>query len=76
MLGAFFMITDMVTTPVTPEGNVIFAFGCAIITVTIRQWGGFPEGVCYAILIMNAFTPLIDLYCKPRILGDEKKKRT
>jgi len=74
MLGAFFMITDMVTTPVTPEGGVIFAFGCALITVIIRKWGGFPEGVCYSILIMNAFTPLIDRYCKPKVMGEKREK--
>ena len=75
MLGAFFMITDMVTTPVTRIGGVVFALGCALITVMIRQWGGFPEGVCYAILIMNAFTPLIDIFCKPRRLGEVRQKK-
>ena len=75
MLGAFFMITDMVTTPVTLEGGVIFAFGCALLTMIIRKWGGLPEGVCYSILIMNAFTPLIDIYCKPRILGTRKNRK-
>lgn len=75
MLGAFFMLTDMVTTPITVRGCIIFSFGCAIITVAIRQWGGFPEGVCYSILIMNAFTPLIDRYCLPRRLGEIRKKK-
>jgi electron transport complex protein RnfD len=69
MLGGFFMITDMVTTPVTYKGGLLFAAGCAIITVAIRNWGGYPEGVCYSILIMNAFTPLIDTYTAPRRLG-------
>ncbi len=73
MLGAFFMITDMVTTPITKRGEVLFAIGCACITVAIRSWGGYPEGVCYSILIMNAFAPLIDRACKPRQLGAVKK---
>jgi len=75
MLGAFFMITDMVTTPVTRRGMLIFALGCAVITVAIRKWGGLPEGVCYSILIMNAFTPLIDTYCRPKILGEIKNNK-
>ena len=74
MLGAFFMITDMVTTPVTRTGTIIFATGCAVITIVIRMWGGFPEGVCYSILIMNAFTPIIDIYTQPKKLGEAKKR--
>lgn len=69
MLGAFFMLTDMVTTPITTKGNIIFALGCALITCLIRKWGGYPEGVCYSILIMNACVPLIDQYTRPRCLG-------
>ena len=53
MLGAFFMITDMVTTPLSRLGGIVFALGCAFITVMIRVWGGFPEGVCYSILIIS-----------------------
>ncbi|MBN1492864.1 MAG: RnfABCDGE type electron transport complex subunit D [Candidatus Omnitrophica bacterium] len=68
-LGAFFMITDMVTTPITRLGGIIFACGAALLTVVIRNYGGYPEGVCYSILIMNAFTPLIDRLLTPRILG-------
>ncbi|MBU1863536.1 MAG: RnfABCDGE type electron transport complex subunit D [Candidatus Omnitrophica bacterium] len=75
ILGAFFMITDMVTTPLTRKGGIVFALGCAIITVAIRQWGGYPEGVCYSILIMNAFTPLIDRWCVPRRLGQQKNSK-
>lgn len=75
MLGAFFMITDMVTTPVTYSGGFIFACGCGLITVAVRNWGGYPEGVCYSILIMNAFTPLIDKYTAPRRLGQIAKRR-
>ena len=73
VLGGFFMVTDMVTTPVTRKGHIIFALGCALITVIIRQWGGYPEGVCYSILIMNAFTPLIDIALTPRRLGEARK---
>ena len=73
MLGGFFMITDMVTTPITRKGGMLFALGCAMITVAIRKWGGYPEGVCYSILIMNAFAPLIDNLIKPRRLGEKKK---
>ncbi|MEA1927094.1 MAG: RnfABCDGE type electron transport complex subunit D [Candidatus Auribacterota bacterium] len=71
MLGAIFMATDMVTTPVTGMGMFIFGLGCGLITVIIRLYGGFPEGVCYAILIMNTFTPLIDKFFKPRLFGNK-----
>lgn len=60
MLGAFFMATDMVTSPMTQRGAVIFGLGCGIITSLIRLWGSYPEGVSFAILFMNALTPLID----------------
>lgn len=69
ILGAFFMATDYVTSPITKKGKIIFGIGCGIITMLIRWQGGFPEGVCYAILIMNMFTPLIDKYTKPRVFG-------
>lgn len=69
MLGAIFMATDMVTTPVTGLGMFVFGLGCGLITSIIRLYGGFPEGVCYSILIMNAFTPLIDKLVKPRVFG-------
>ncbi|MEA3560627.1 MAG: RnfABCDGE type electron transport complex subunit D [Candidatus Omnitrophota bacterium] len=72
ILGAFFMATDPVTTPLTKKGQLIFGTGCGIITVVIRQWGGYPEGVCYSILLMNALTPLIDRYIKPKRLGIKK----
>jgi len=68
-LGAFFMATDMVTSPLTKKGGVIFGIGAGMITCVIRILGGYPEGVCYSILLMNAFTPLIDRYVKPRRLG-------
>ncbi|MBQ1889868.1 MAG: RnfABCDGE type electron transport complex subunit D [Selenomonas sp.] len=69
MLGAFFMATDMVTIPMTVKGQIIFAVGAGAITVLIRLIGGYPEGVCYSILLMNAVTPLIDRFTKPRIFG-------
>lgn len=69
VLGAFFMATDYVTSPLTRKGQVIFALGCGLITAIIRGWGGYPEGVCYAILMMNAAVPIIDRYTRPRIYG-------
>jgi electron transport complex protein RnfD len=69
ILGAFFMATDYVTSPLTNKGRLIFGFGCGLFTSIIRLWGGYPEGVCYAILLMNAATPLIDRYTKPRRFG-------
>ena len=69
ILGAFFMATDYVTSPLTRKGQVIFAVGCGIITAIIRLWGGYPEGVSYAILMMNAATPIIDRYTKNRVYG-------
>ncbi|OGG04444.1 MAG: hypothetical protein A3F83_04560 [Candidatus Glassbacteria bacterium RIFCSPLOWO2_12_FULL_58_11] len=69
LLGAFFMATDMVTSPVTRQGKWIFAVGCGALTMLIRLKGGYPEGVSYAILLMNTATPLIDSYTKPKIYG-------
>ena len=69
ILGAFFMATDYVTSPLTRKGQVIFGIGCGLITAIIRLWGGYPEGVSYAILMMNAATPIIDRYTKSRIYG-------
>jgi electron transport complex protein RnfD len=68
-LGAFFMATDMVTSPVTRRGMILFGAGCGIITSVIRLWGGYPEGVSYSILLMNATVPLIDRYFRPRVFG-------
>lgn len=65
ILGAFFMATDMVTIPITTKGQIIFAVGAGVLTVLIRLLGGYPEGVCYAILLMNCVTPLIDRLVKP-----------
>lgn len=74
ILGAFFMATDYVTSPVTPRGRIIFGIGCGVITMMIRFWGGYPEGVCYSILIMNVVTPLIDKFTAPRIFGEVRAK--
>jgi Na+-translocating ferredoxin:NAD+ oxidoreductase subunit D len=68
VLGAFFMATDYSTSPILPSSQIIFGIGCGIITVLIRFFGGFPEGVCYAILIMNCLTPMLDKI-KPRRYG-------
>jgi electron transport complex protein RnfD len=69
VLGAFYMATDMVTTPVSTSGMLVFGLGCGVLTVLIRLFGGYPEGVSFAILLMNAATPLIDRYCRPRTFG-------
>lgn len=69
MIGAFFMATDYVTTPMTHEGMLIFGLGCGILTGIIRLFGGYPEGVSFAILIMNALTPLIDKYTETKKRG-------
>lgn len=71
ILGAFFMATDYVATPLTYKGQLIFGAGCGLITAVIRLWGGYPEGVSYAILMMNAATPFIDRYTKNRIYGSK-----
>jgi len=69
VLGAFFMATDMVTSPSSPLGQWIFGFGCGLLTIVIRLVGGYPEGVSYSILIMNIVTPLLDRYTKPKVFG-------
>lgn len=72
MLGAFFMATDYASTPSTMKGHLIFAFGCGLITMVIRKFGGYPEGVSYSILLMNVLTPLIDKYVQPKVFGGGK----
>jgi electron transport complex protein RnfD len=69
VLGAFFMATDYVTSPLTNKGKLFFGLGCGILTFLIRKWGGYPEGVSYSILIMNAVVPLLDRYLRPKIYG-------
>lgn len=73
ILGAFFMATDMVTSPYTNVGKLIFGVGAGLLVVWIRTKGGYPEGVCYSILIMNSVTPLINKYTKPKVFGEVKK---
>jgi len=73
MLGAIYMATDYVTSPMTSRGMLIFGAGIGIITVIIRVFGAYPEGVSFAILIMNAFTPLINKYVKPKRFGEVKR---
>lgn len=74
MLGAFFMATDMVTSPITGTGCVVFAIGCGVITSVIRIWGNYPEGVSFSILFMNALVPLIDRWCGRRPFGYVAKR--
>ena len=74
MLGAFFMATDMVTSPITPSGGVVFAIGCGILTSVIRIWGNYPEGVSFSILFMNALVPLIDRWCGLRPFGYDVRR--
>lgn len=73
MLGAFFMATDYVTSPLLPMGKVIFGIGCGLLTMIIRLWGQYPEGVSFSILIMNCLTPLIENFCQKRLYGGAKK---
>lgn len=74
LLGALFMATDMVTTPVTGTGRLIFGIGCGVITMMIRLYGNFPEGVTFAILLMNAVTPIIDNFTAPKKFGEVGKQ--
>jgi len=69
ILGAFFMATDYVTSPLTRKGQIIFGVGCGLLTAIIRLWGGYPEGASYAILMMNAAAALIDRFTKSRVYG-------
>jgi len=69
MLGAIFMATDMVTSPMTAKGQIIYGIGIGIITISIRLFGAYPEGISFAILIMNAVTPLLNYYIKPKRFG-------
>lgn len=72
LLGAIFMASDYVTTPTTPRGQIIFGLGCGVLTFVIRKFGGYPEGVSFAILLMNVATPLIDRYIRQRAFGEVK----
>ena len=74
ILGIFFMATDMVTSPVTPKGMLIFGIGCGFFTFLFRSFGSLPESTSVAILLMNIVTPTIDRFCKPKLFGEEVKK--
>lgn len=74
ILAAVFMITDYSSSPMSPQGQVVYAIGAAILTVIIRLYGGYPEGVSFAILIMNVLTPTIDKYIRPKVFGTGGKK--
>ena len=74
LLGAVFMATDYVTSPMTHKGQLIHGVAIGLLTMVIRTWGAYPEGMSFAILIMNAFTPLINNYCKPKRFGEVVKK--
>ena len=74
LLGAFFMATDYVTTPTTPMGMVIFGIGCGVLTFIIRNFGGYPEGVSFSIILMNIASPLIESATAPKCFGKAGKK--
>lgn len=73
MLGAFFIATDPVSGATTPRGKLVFGLGAGVLTIVIRTWGGYPDGVAFAILLMNLCVPLIDQYTQPRVYGQTKK---
>ena len=75
MLGAIFMATDYVTAPMTAKGQIIYGVAIGFLTVVIRNWGSYPEGMSFAILIMNGFTPLINTYIKPKRFGEVPEKK-
>ena len=75
-LGAFFMATDYVTSPLTNKGKVIYAIGCGIVTVLIRTYGSLPEGVSYSIILMNVLTPLIERWTMPKAFGVRKEAKS
>jgi electron transport complex protein RnfD len=73
ILGAFFIATDPVTSPNSRGGQLVFGAGCGLFTYVIRTWGGYPEGVAFAVLLMNAATPAIDRYIRPRVYGHSRR---
>lgn len=75
MLGAFFMATDYTTSPLYFKARIVFAIGCGLLTIIIREFGSLPEGVSYSIVLMNIITPLIERYVKPRAFGKPKEKK-
>lgn len=75
MLGAIFMATDYVTSPMTVKGQIIYGIAIGFLTIVIRNWGSYPEGMSFAILIMNGFTPIINMYIKPKRFGEVPEKK-
>ena len=75
MLGAIFMATDYVTSPMCSRGQLIYGICIGLLTIIIRNWGSYPEGMSFAILIMNGFTPLINNYIKPKRFGEVPEKK-
>lgn len=73
MLGAFFMATDYVSSPSSPNAQLVFGVGCGVITMVVRLWGGYPEGVSFSILFMNLLTPLLDKALRPKVFGEVKQ---
>jgi electron transport complex protein RnfD len=73
LLGAFFIATDLVTSPITRTGQLVYGAGCGALVFIIRSWAGYPEGMAFAVMLMNAFTPMIDHYIRPRIYGRTRK---
>lgn len=73
MLGALYMATDYTTSPITPKGQCVFALGCGALTILIREYGGYPEGVSFSILMMNLTVPIIDRAARPRYLGEVRR---
>jgi len=76
VFGAVFMATDYVTSPVTSKGRIIYGVGCGLITLFIRYFGGYPEGVSFAILIMNLLVWYIDMFTKPKVFGGVKNVKS
>jgi len=74
LLGAVFMATDYVTSPMTGKGQLIYGFMIGFITIIIRRFGAYPEGVSFAILLMNSFVPLINRYCRPTVFGEKERR--
>ena len=74
MLGAFFIATDPVSASTTPLGRVIFGAGCGVLIYVIRNWGGYPDGIAFSVLLMNMAAPLIDYYTQPRVIGQQRNR--
>jgi electron transport complex protein RnfD len=73
MLGAFFIATDPVSAATTPRGRLIYGAGIGVLTYVIRTWGGYPDGVAFAVLLMNMAVPTIDYYTQPRVFGEGRE---